>query len=208
MPLQTARTLAVLIVAGLALSSVLPLTASADPPDWAPAWGYRGKHHKYKHSTQPVYVIQPYPYYVRPESYPIPYGIDTGSCNRAAIGAVLGGAAGGVVGSQVAGHDDRAVGIVAGTLIGALFGGLIGDAMDRADYACMGQAFEYVPDGRPVTWRDPNGRDYRVIPDDSYQTGDGRYCRKYATSAVVDGRTETVTGTACREPDGSWRLGG
>ncbi|MGH8614470.1 MAG: RT0821/Lpp0805 family surface protein [Gammaproteobacteria bacterium] len=41
----------VIFAAGVALASALLLqdTAVADPPDWAPAHGYRNKHHKHKH---------------------------------------------------------------------------------------------------------------------------------------------------------------
>jgi surface antigen len=84
-------------------------------------------------------------------------------------------------------------------------GRLIGESMDRADYTCMGQAFEYAGQGQPVSWSDPNGSQYRVMPGNSYQNGD-RYCREYTTTAVIDGRTETAKGTACRQPDGSWDL--
>lgn len=31
-------------------------------------------------------------------------------------------------------------------------------------------------------------------------------CRPYQTNQVVDGRTVTMTGTACQQPDGSWIL--
>jgi surface antigen len=192
------------IAAGFLLSSVLPSVALADPPDWAPAHGWRKKH-KQKDYDDPVYVVQPYPYYVKPQPYPVPYGIDLGRCNRDAIGAAIGGVAGGAIGAGVTDRDDRVVGIIAGTVIGAVVGGLIGESMDRADYTCMGQAFEYAGQGQPVTWSDPNGSQYRVMPGNSYQHGD-RYCREYTTTAVIDGRTETAKGTACRRPDGSWDL--
>ena len=31
-------------------------------------------------------------------------------------------------------------------------------------------------------------------------------CRTYRTTVVIDGRSETAIGTACQEPDGSWRI--
>ncbi len=31
-------------------------------------------------------------------------------------------------------------------------------------------------------------------------------CREYTTSVVIDGKTQSVHGTACREPDGIWRI--
>jgi surface antigen len=32
-----------------------------------------------------------------------------------------------------------------------------------------------------------------------------RDCRDFEQTVVVDGQDETVRGTACREPDGTWR---
>src|SRR4029453_9401193 len=81
------------MAAGFLLSSVLPSVALADPPDWAPAHGWRKKQKK-KDYEHPVYVVQPYPYYVKPQPYPVPYGIDLGRCNRDAIGAATAGGAG------------------------------------------------------------------------------------------------------------------
>ncbi|MGH6960966.1 MAG: glycine zipper domain-containing protein [Dongiaceae bacterium] len=201
--------LAAALALAVAATALPPGAANADPPPWAPAHGWRAKQNKSYRIEEPVYVVQPYPYYVQPQSYgyPVPYGIDSGRCNRDVIGAVVGGVAGGAVGAGVADDDDRTVGIIAGTVVGALLGGLVGDAMDDADYACMGQAFEYARDGRPVTWQDPNGATYRVMPQDTYEDS-GRYCRKYTTTALIDGRAETVAGTTCRRPDGSWELVG
>jgi surface antigen len=192
------------IAAGFLLSAALSSVALADPPPWAPAHGWRKKHQQYD-APAPVYVVQPYPYYVKPQPYPVPYGIDLGRCNRDAVGAAIGGVAGGAIGAGVTDKDDRVVGIIAGTVIGAVVGGLIGESMDRADYTCMGQAFEYAGQGQPVTWTDPNGGRYRVMPGESYQNG-SHYCREYTTTAAIAGRTETAKGTACRRPDGSWDL--
>ena len=197
--------IAATIVASLLLSAALPSTALADPPPWAPANGWREKHKHKTHDGNSVYVVQPYPYYVQPQPYAVPFGIDIGSCNRAAVGAAIGGMTGGAIGAGVTDREDRVVGIIAGTLTGAVLGGLIGDSMDRADYTCMGQAFEYAGQGQSVSWTDPSGASYRVIPGDTYESN-GRYCREYTTTAVIEGRLETVKGTACRRPDGSWDL--
>jgi hypothetical protein len=31
-------------------------------------------------------------------------------------------------------------------------------------------------------------------------------CRDYTTTETIDGRPQTVTGSACQQPDGSWRI--
>lgn len=196
------------LVAGLALIAAvavaLPAPVQADPPPWAPAWGYRAKHGKKdkgkKQGNETVVVGQQ-------EAFQIPYGIDMGRCNRTEIGAALGAATGAVVGSQVVDDDDKALGIIGGLIVGGVVGGLIGKAMDNADEACMGHALEYAADGAPVHWRDPNGYDYNVVPQATYQAG-GRYCRNYTTTVVINGAPESLAGTACRRPDGNWDIVG
>ncbi|MEM7299065.1 MAG: RT0821/Lpp0805 family surface protein, partial [Bacteroidota bacterium] len=56
-------------------------------------------------------------------------------------------------------------------------------------------------------WKNPEtGVDYTVTPTRTYESDYGRPCREFSTEAVIDGRREVVYGTACREPDGSWRV--
>ena len=34
----------------------------------------------------------------------------------------------------------------------------------------------------------------------------GQQCREYQRTVTIDGKTETAYGTACRQPDGSWKI--
>src|SRR5262245_19678232 len=191
---STRRGIRRLLIAGIALVTLaavaIPVPVQAEPPPWAPAWGYRAKHGNKgkgkKHGTETV---------VEQEAYAIPYGIDLGRSNRTEIGAALGAATGAVVGSQVVDKDDKAVGIIGGLIVGGVIGGLIGHAMDSTDEACMGHALEYAGDGEPVRWQDPNGNNYQVVPNGTYQSA-GRYCRSYTTSVVIDGNMESLAGKA------------
>lgn len=172
------------------------------PPPWAPAHGYRGKYVTYQtHDRREVRI---------PESdLVLRAGSGLDRCNREVVGAIFGGAAGAVTGSRVGGGSGKTAATVAGAILGALIGGNIGRAMDQVDQNCIGQTLERAETGRPVVWRNPdNGGDYRVTPTDTYQTADGRYCREYTTTVVIGGRSERARGTACRQPDGSWRRGG
>ena len=191
----------VAVLAAIAVS--IPEPVKADPPPWAPAWGYRNKHGKKnknkKHGSETVVIEQ------RQEPFHIPYGIDLGRCNRTEIGVALGAATGAAVGSQVADDDDKAIGVIGGLIVGGVIGGLIGHAMDSADEACMGHALEYAGDGEPVRWQDPNGDSYKVVPSDTYQSA-GRFCRHYTTSVVINGAPKKVSGTACRRADGNWDI--
>jgi hypothetical protein len=79
--------------------------------------------------------------------------------------------------------------------------------MDPADHACMDRTLEHAPTGQTVAWRNPdNGTQYRVTPTQTYQGDGGRPCRVYTTQAVIDGKDQQVEGTACRQPDGSWKV--
>jgi surface antigen len=165
--------------------------AGGGPPPWAPAHGWRRKHARY-YEHAPVYVV--------PD-----LGIELGRCDRGVIGAVLGGVAGGVIGSQVGKGSDRTVATIGGAIVGVLIGGVIGRSMDRADHACVAQTLERAPARHAVTWSNPDGGHYRVVPMQGYEDGQGRICRDYRTTAFIEGRQQQLYGTACRQPDGSWQ---
>jgi len=120
-------------------------------------------------------------------------------------GAVAGAVVGGVVGSTIGGGTGRTVAIVAGTVAGALIGGNIGRKMDEADRLKAAQALEKTPTGQRSTWRNPDtGNSYTVTPTRTYEAS-GTPCREYTVDATVDGKPDKVKGTACRQPDGSWK---
>jgi len=196
------RALRNLMALGLlaALVAVSAAPVAADPPPWAPAYGWRAKHH-YKNKYYRGYERDDY------AKYRAPYGLDLGHCNRAVLGGVLGGGAGAALGSTVDKHDGRTAAIVGGAIIGVLVGGAIGQYMDSVDQNCIGQTLEHVPDGQTIVWQNPNvGGSYQVTPAQTYQRADGRYCREYVTEVLIGGRREQAYGTACRQPDGSWQV--
>lgn len=45
-----------------------------------------------------------------------------------------------------------------------------------------------------------------VPTSDIYRTQDGQYCREYQSTATVSGRLQSTYGTACQDPDGTWRI--
>ena len=123
------------------------------------------------------------------------------------LGAATGAAAGGLLGAAAGG---KTTGILAGVLLGGLAGGAIGSALDAADreYAVNNSyyALERTPAGTTSTWRNPDsGNSGSVTPTHTYET-DAGYCREFEQTIRVGGRTERGYGTACRQPDGSWRI--
>lgn len=146
------------------------------------------------------------------------YGTDNGQCDRGLlsgifststeniVGSALGAAAGGLLGNQFGKGSGRTTMTIAGVLAGALAGGAVGRSMEPVDQACVSRTLENTPSGQTVAWQNPdNQSSYWVTPTKTYQTAAGTPCRDYVTDAVIDGRAEKVTGTACRQPDGTWR---
>lgn len=122
------------------------------------------------------------------------------------IGTVVGGALGGLVGAQVGGGRGRVAAAVAGTIAGALIGGSIGKSMDELDRIKAARALESVPTGQTSTWQNPDtGNTYSVTPTHTYTGDSGAPCRDYTTEGWIDGKREVIKGTACRQPDGTWR---
>jgi len=123
-------------------------------------------------------------------------------------GMVIGGILGGVLGNQVGRGSGRTAAIIAGTLAGAAIGGAIGHNMDANDRARAAQTLETVRTGVPSRWHNPDtGNDFTMVPTSTYENASGP-CREYTIDAVIGGRKEQVYGTACRQPDGSWRMQG
>jgi len=172
---------------------------AADPPPWAPAHGYRAK-------------SRPAPVEPRYTMYQIPYGIDRGLCDRGLVssellGGVLGGTLGGLGGSQIGKGSGRMAATIGGTIIGVMVGSAVGRSMDSVDQNCVGRILEHAPDRQQIGWTNADtGYDYAVVPMRTFQSHDGQYCREYQTTARVGGRPQQVYGTACRQPDGAWKI--
>ena len=119
------------------------------------------------------------------------------------VGAVVGGVAGGVLGTQVGKGKGRTAAIIAGTLLGAYIGGSIGQRMDDADRYEANRSLETMPTGSAHAWTNPaNGTQYSVKPVRTYQNTAQAPCREYEMEAWIDGRKETIVGTACRDEQG------
>lgn len=130
-----------------------------------------------------------------------------GQSQRQQGGAVLGGVLGGVLGSNVGSGQGRTAAIIGGTLLGAMVGSEVGRYMDETDELKSQQALEMNRDRQTSQWHNPNtGADISTTPVNTYQTSDGNYCREYQTDIEVDGRRQKGYGTACRQPDGTWKI--
>ena len=127
---------------------------------------------------------------------------------KTAIGGLGGAATGGLIAAAAGGGG---AGIAAGVIGGALLGGLIGNFLDQRDKEMQAkaasQALESAPAGKTVAWQNPDsGHAGTVTPTRTYQTAQGTYCREYTQTVTIDGKKENSYGTACRQPDGSWKI--
>jgi surface antigen len=124
-------------------------------------------------------------------------------------GAVVGAVAGGLLGNSVGRGNARGATTIVGAVIGGIVGSEIGRSMDKTDRLLAQRAemdaLERGPSGAPVTWRNPdNGRYGEVVPAAPYRRGSVD-CRDYTHKVFIDGRPQIMQGTACRNPDGTWR---
>ena len=127
------------------------------------------------------------------------------------VGTLLGAAAGAVAGAQVGRGKGQLAATAVGTLLGALAGSEIGKSLDRADMAYLRQtqqkALETVPTGSSTSWVNPDsGNSGQITPRRTYQNASGTYCREFQQTVTVGGDTESAYGTACRQPDGTWKI--
>ncbi|HTM64166.1 MAG TPA: RT0821/Lpp0805 family surface protein [Gammaproteobacteria bacterium] len=126
--------------------------------------------------------------------------------SNADVGTMTGAVAGGLLGSTVGQGRGQVMAIAAGAAAGALVGHAIGKNMDDSDRARMNQALEGNSVGQPAYWKNQNtGAKYKVTPVKNVTVKDNKYCREYQTVATINGQQQKMYGTACRQPDGSWK---
>lgn len=127
------------------------------------------------------------------------------------VGMVGGAALGGLLGNQFGGGTGKTIATVAGVLLGGWAGNEIGASLDRADQMAMGQAQTRAftaPVGQQIVWNNPQSGNSGYIEPirDGRDSATGSYCREYQTTVVVGGKKQSAYGTACQQPDGSWKV--
>jgi len=121
-------------------------------------------------------------------------------------GMIIGAIAGGILGHQVGGGSGQVLATMVGTVAGAAIGGSIGRTMDETDRINASATLENVRTGVSSGWVNPDtGYEYVMTPTNTYESGTGP-CREYTLDATIGGKTEQIYGTACRQPDGSWKV--
>ena len=121
-------------------------------------------------------------------------------------GTITGAVAGGILGSTIGQGQGKILAIAAGSMAGAYIGNQVGKSMDDTDRMKMNQALEANSVGQPAYWKNHQTHaTYRVTPVKDVTVKDNKYCREYQTVATINGEQQKMYGTACRQPDGSWK---
>lgn len=132
------------------------------------------------------------------------YGMGT----KQTVGTVGGAAAGAAAGYFIGGRSGW------GALIGGVAGGLLGnvigqqlDEADRREAAAAAERAMNAPVGTTQTWANPNTGNSGAVTTTAQRSQAGRVCKDFQTSVRTgSGQSETGTGTACQNPDGSWSI--
>jgi len=195
MPTLASFALGLLLVAGLSVPAL------ADPPDHAPAHGWRKKHGRGDDDDQGYEGYEG-------KRWDRDYAVLSGRCDRQAIATVLGGVVGGVVGARVAEPENRAIATIVGAAVGALLGNRIGRELDDADRGCFGHALELGRPGRVVVWtNDTAGVRYELLPGANRERH-GAVCREFTMTSFHGRERVSRTGVACRTQVGRWEIEG
>jgi len=125
-------------------------------------------------------------------------------------GTLIGAAAGGLIGSQFGSGSGKLAATGLGVLIGGLVGNQIGKGLDDEDkrraLAAQNAAYS-APVGQKIVWDNPNnGHSGAITPIQDGTDQAGNQCREYQTTVTIGGQTQQAYGTACRQPDGTWKV--
>ena len=206
----------------VALAGVLFLAWGAED-----AFAWRGRHshrYPYHHSYHSRVIVSvgwplfyPYPayyypaYYYAPVAYPAPAPVYYSTGGHEFLGTVIGAISGGVIGAQIGSGSGRAAAIAGGIVLGSLVGNTIGRQLDSRDRSLLHRstqlALEEMRSGGAMEWRNPDTGAYGAVsPRPAFQNQLGQYCREFQQMVIVGGQEQSSYGTACRQPDGQWRI--
>jgi Surface antigen len=129
-----------------------------------------------------------------------------GGGNKATLGTLAGAVAGGAVGSRFGQGSGKVAAIAGGALLGGFLGNHIGaqlDANDRAYY--QNAQYQSLESGQASNWQNPQSGRYGSVAVGPTQQINNSICREYTNTIYIDGQPQVSRGTACRNPDGTWR---
>jgi len=124
-------------------------------------------------------------------------------------GAIPGANPGIVVGSPVgSGGDGPPLGVMEAGLTGADIGRSLTPEDRRMALQAEYEALEYARPGQPTEWQNGASGNFGSIVVGASSEVNRLNCREYTHTVYIGGRARPVSGTACRLPDGVWRVVG
>lgn len=123
-------------------------------------------------------------------------------------GGAIGAGTGAVVGAAVF-HDDPLFGALFGGLLGGFIGSGIGASLDEQDRRYMQETtIIALQNNQAYEWHnEQNGHRGGIYPASThYDHKKRQYCREFTQKIMVADQTEEGFGTACLQPDGSWKI--
>ena len=125
-------------------------------------------------------------------------------------GTLIGAGLGALAGSQIGSGKGQLAAVAIGTVFGAFMGNEIGKSLDKADRALHAEAGEQAQSaqiGETIKWNNPkSGNSGTITPMREGRSRTGSYCREFQQTVTIGRKTEEAFGTACRQPDGSWKI--
>jgi len=126
-------------------------------------------------------------------------------------GTLIGGIGGAVAGAQFGRGEGQLAAVAAGTLLGALLGSEVGRSLDKADLVYADRANQQALSavlGQRIQWNNPQTGNFGTVTPvrEGTDTATGAYCREFHQTVTIGSKTEQAYGTACRQPDGTWKV--
>ena len=126
-------------------------------------------------------------------------------------GVIVGALIGGLLGNAAGNRNNRGASTAAGVILGGAAGAALTKNMDCNDrsyaYKTYYNGLNSERPGSRYTWRNPdNGHRGDFTVGRYYNDPDNFRCADFTQTIYINGRPDPARGTACRQPDGSWKL--
>ena len=93
------------------------------------------------------------------------------------------------------------------TRVGGSLSGSVGKSMDDSDNAKVNQVLETQKTGQTSTWTNSSSAiSYTLTPTRTFTSPTGEPCRDFTESALINGQTQQIYGTACRDQNAQWHV--
>jgi surface antigen len=146
---------------------------------------------------------------------PATLSMSLAACDNQQIGTIAGAAGGAVAGKAIGGSGTSGtVGLIIGAVAGGYLGGEIGKRLSNRDKEQQAQATNRaLENGGSQSWNNPEtgARGDVTANNNTFKSNvgstAGQICRDFSSSASTsDGSNGSGSGTACKQPDGTWKI--